>query len=403
MKPPHLLSSRSTLARVFVSASLGFVVCFQCADGTSALAKENKEKADEEVDFLGLAARLIADNKVDRAAQMLLQFDKAAEGADLAKYHTLQGLVHLKQGSARDAIVSFESAIKAGQADPAIHLYLAQAHFSLKDYKKTISHLKSAGPAAKESPAAFGILAQSHFELKEYEPAFKALDGGRAAFPQDRSLLRTKIFYLVELGLYQEVTALSENYLKAKDIDESEYIALSEALRRGRQTARAQSILGQARLRFPESTQVAVQLAHTYVDEQKPLSAAMLFEDAARFDPKYSLEAAELYKQAGRTELALALNSRITDQKEKLKQRLSLMLEGQRFEIVLGMLPALSRVGLMADDNVRYATAFAAYKLGEFEQAETLLRPIKDPELFRASTGLRKAMSSCRESGWECF
>lgn len=368
-----------------------------------AYAKDSKKKDEEEVDYLSLAARLIADDKIDRASQMLRQVDLQAEDVDLQKFHTLSGLVHLKQGAAKEAIDSFDAAVAAGQDDLAVHLYLAQAHFSLKNYQKTIEHLHKAGPAAKESPAAFGILAQAHWELKQPAKSFSALDEGIRTFPKDNSLLRSKIFYLVELGLYQEVVALSGEYLKRPEIGENEYIAISEALRRGKQVDKARAILGQAKLQYPESSQVAVQLAHTYVDDGKPLIGAMLFEDASRLDPKYALEAAELYKQAGRSQLALTLNGRVVDQKEKLKQRLSLLLAAERFEVIPAMAPALSRNGLLSDDNVRYALAYAYFKLGDFTETEKHLRPIKDPGLFRAATQLRKAMSNCREAGWECF
>ena len=334
---------------------------------------------------------------------MLDQVDLTNEEVDVKKFYTLKGLVLLKQNNAESAVKNFELAVKNGQAEPAIFLYLAQAHFILKNYRATIDYLKQAGPAAQAAPGVFGILAQAHWELKEKAEALDALDRGINKFKDDTSLLRVKIFYLVDLGLFQEVIALTENYLTKAGIGASEYIAVAEALRRGSQTEKARLIMGQARLRFPEDTQVIVQLAHTYVDDELYLSAAMLFEDAARLDNKYFLEAAELYKQAGRPQLALALNSQVSDQKEKLKQRLSLLLEAERFEMVSGMDGALSRLGLLKDDNVRYALAYAFFKLGDFEKAEVELKKIKDAGLFRAATQLRQAMNNCRDAGWECY
>ncbi|MCH2109452.1 MAG: hypothetical protein MK135_08980 [Polyangiaceae bacterium] len=397
---PSPVGHRRWLRRFFI-ATLCISSSYGAWQSAPASAKDKEEESD--IDYIGLAARLIADNKIDRAQQMLDQVDLEAEDVDLIKFYTLRGMVMLKQGASLQAIENFELALKNGQEDPAIHLYLAQAHFSQKHYRKTIEHLKKAGPVAQQTPAAFGILAQAHWELDQKEEAFTALDGGIKKFPEDNSLLRVKIFYLVELELYQEVVRLSSDYLKSADIGEDEYIAIGEALRRGRQLKKARLILGQAKLRFPDSVKLPVQMAHTYVDEERPILAALLFEEASRKDPKYALEAAELYKEAGRPEVALSLNAQVIDQKDKLKQRLSLLLEAERFEMVTGMAPALSRIGLLSDDNVRYAVAYAFYKLGDFSQAEKELRIIKDPGLFRAATQLRKAMANCRDAGWECY
>ncbi len=402
--------ARRPRARLVRIALLGVLVLGVAAPGVRtlivapALAKKKKQEDESDVDYLALAARLIADEKYDRAAQMLGQVDPAQDDEfDLPKYHTLRGMVFLKRGQHEKAIQSFEASLKAGQKDPAIHLYLAQSHFNLKQYQKTIIHLKKAGPAAQQSPAGFGMLAQAYWELKRYDEAFTALDRGVRKFPDDSDLLRTKIFYLVDLELYQEVVRLSGKYLERPNIGEEEYLAIAEALRRGNQLKKALLILGQARLKYPLSAKVPVQMAHVYNDQQRPLLAAMMFEAASRIDQKFLLEAAEMYKEAGRSELALALNAQIVDQKEKLKQRLSLLLEAERFSMITGMSEALSRLGLLSDQNVRYALAYAYYKLQDLEKAEYHLRRIKDPELFRAAAGLRKAMANCKDAGWECY
>ncbi len=390
---------------VLLSFPLMGLLAFQfvATTPTALAAKKSKKEKEDQIDYIALAARLIADGHEDRAQQMLDQVDLLNEEVDVKQFYTLKGLVLLKQNNAEAAVKNFELAVKNGQTEPAIFLYLAQAYFILKNYQETIEYLKKSGPAAEAAPGAFGILAQAHWELKEPALALNALDSGIKKFTEDTSLLRVKIFYLVELGLFQEVIAMTEGYLTKAGIGASEYIAIAEALRRGSQQEKARLIMGQARLRFPENTQVIVQLAHTYVDDDRPLSAAMLFEDAARLDNKYFLEAAELYKQAGRPQLALTLNSQVVDQKEKLKQRLSLLLEAERFELVSGMDDSLSRLGLLEDDNVRYALAYAYYKLGDFGKAESELKRVKDASLFRAATQLRQAMNNCRDAGWECY
>ena len=63
----------------------------------------------------------------------------------------------------------------------------------------------------------------------------------------------------------------------------------------------------------------------------------MLLERVARTEPKYVVEAAELFRRSGRLERALFLNKRIADQKAKIKQRLQILLELERFEMIVAM------------------------------------------------------------------
>src|SRR5690606_13140073 len=150
------------------------------------------------------------------------------------------------------------------------------------------------------------------------------------------------------------------------DIKAEEYVAIAEALRSAKAYERAQLLMEGARLRYPENENILVQLAHCYLDAGRHIPAAMVFEDAARINPKYTLEAAELYKEAGLLHRAHWLNARVVDQKAKTKQRLSLLVEGQDFEAVTAMLPKLSRLGLLSDENMRYAVAYAYFKTGQF-------------------------------------
>lgn len=195
---------------------------------------------------------------------------------------------------------------------------------------------------------------------------------------------------------------VGQQYLSREDVTADDYVAVGEGLRRSKQFERAREILESAHLRFPESEKLLVLLAHVYLDEERPLVAAMLFEEASRLDPKYALEAAELYLRAERYERALTLNGRVLDQAAKMKQRLSILLELERYESITAMAPRLSRLGMLEDDNVRYALAYGYFKNGELESAERHLRFIRDSRLFDSAMQLRRAMDACRKAGWEC-
>jgi tetratricopeptide (TPR) repeat protein len=349
-----------------------------------------------------LAAKMIADGHYDRAEEALASVDPEAEGVDAKKLFTLRGVVYLKKQLYSAAVESFEAAVGAGQTEPVVQLYLARAHFGAKSYEKCLAALDAAGVAAASAEEAHLMRGQAHWELAQPRLSIDALNAGLSRFPDSAQLQRMKLFFLVDLGLYQEVVALSGPYLARQDVTEDDYVAVGEALRAGSQLKEAKLVLERALLRMPSSEKIGVQLAHAYLDQGQPTAAAMLFENAARANPKYHVEAAELYKQAQRLDRALSLNARIADQKAKLTQRLSLLLAKEQFEQVAAMAPGLSRLNLIADDDVRYALAFAYFHTGQFDRAEQHAKAIVDSKLFDASVELRKAIDTCRQSGWEC-
>lgn len=368
-----------------------------------AFADDSSESADaEEVNHVDLAAKLIADGHYDRAEEILTGVDPEQEGVDRKKLFTLRGVVYLKKQLYSAAVDSFEAAVDAGQSEPIVQLYLAQAYFGLRSYEKCLKALDAAGSAGASAEESHLMRAQAHWELDHAAASIEALNAGLRRLPGSGQLQRMKIFFLVELGLYQEVVDLSQAYLARPDVIEDDYVAIGEALRAGRQLSEAQLLLERAQLLFPESEKVAVQLAHGYLDAGQTTSAAMLFEGAARTNSKYYLESAELYKEARRVDRALSLNARITDQKAKLKQRLSLLLSEERFEQIAAMEPTLSRLNLLVDDDIRYALAFAYFHTGQLDLAEQHARAITQSKLFDASVELRKAIDSCRQAGWEC-
>jgi tetratricopeptide (TPR) repeat protein len=371
----------------------------------AALEKEEDEQGEaEEVNYVDLAAKMIADGHYDRAEEMLAGVDPEQAGVDRVKLFTLRGIVYLKKQLFQAAAEAFEAAIAAGQKEPVVRLYLAQSYFGTAQYDECLKALDAAGSAAASVEEAHLMRGRSHWELGHKAESIAALNVGLDRYPTSPLLQRARIFFLVELGLYQEVVAASASYLSRADVTEDDYVAVGEALRAGKQLTDAQRLLEGALLRFPESEKLALQLAHCYLDDGKPAAAALVFEHAARASDsgKYYLEAAESYKQGQRLERALSLNARIPDQKSKVKQRLSLLLAQEEFEQVATLSPVLSRLNLLADDDIRYALAYAYFNTGQLDLAEQQAKSIRQSKLFDASVELRRAIDTCRRSGWEC-
>ncbi len=388
--------------RALAAAWLAGVAWFVAPGASMADDAKGRAPAAEEIDHLAIAATLIRDGNHERAEGVLRQVSIGQPGLNLPRYYTLLGLAQLEQGHHVPASESLRTAIAKGQTDPVVYSYLAQSLYALKRWDGVVDALRKAGEAGRRAPALFLMRARAHWEMRERSRAVAVLSDGAAAFPGNAEIERAKLTYLIDLGLFQEVARLGTTYLGRPAATAEDCAVVAEGLRRSKQLEQATQVLEAARLRFPGETKLTVLLAHTYLDLGRPLAAAMLLEEASRKDSSLTLDAAELYQRAGRTHQALALNARVVDQKAKIKQRLSILIGQERYEEVASLEGRLSRLGLLADQNVRYALAYACFKTGQLDAAEAQLKHLTDAKLFQQALELRRAMQACRDAGWEC-
>jgi tetratricopeptide (TPR) repeat protein len=371
-----------------------------------ALACGTPVRADnsaDEVDFLALASLMLRDGNIDRAMVALDQFDTQAEGADLVRYYTLYGMVHMRGNKLEPARDAFERAVAAGEAEAVVHVYLAQVNYQLEDYAAAITSLDRAGAAVERVPSVYHMRAQCYWLLDNAVMALATLDQAAVLFPEDVTFLRRKVFYLVDLGLFQEATILGQQYLDKSAGKLEDYIALGNALRASGELEEAARLLEYAQLLFPGSPEVRKVLAHVYIEREQLSAAADILHQAALLQPDLLGEAAELYRRSGQAYRALILNSQLTDQPEKLRQRLALYLQLESFEQAAAMELPLKRIGLLEDEDLRYAIAYALFKTGEFAAAEQHLAALNRPDLFRKAAELRRAIQDCKDDRWKCL
>ncbi len=361
------------------------------------------EEPEDDLEYLSLAALLIGDGNYERAQQALASVDTDDETVDLIRYHTLSGLVALNLNELPRAVSEFEAAIDAGQTEPIVWLYLAQAHFGQQQYQETLSALDQAGEQATQLPSVYMMRSQAHWELGDYESAWQVLGQGRLQFP-DRAgdFARRQVFLLVDQGLYQAAAEQGRMFLETQQADTDDAIAIGNALRQSGQYDEAARILEMARLEALDNTTLAQVLSHTYLDQNMLLPAADVMNQASAFDPGLVAEAAELYRRAGWLMQALTLNGQVIDQERKFKQRLAIFIEMGRFDQAAGMHNDLARVGLLNDEDIRYALAFAYFRIGNFEASEAQLVQLTRADLFRKATELRRVMEQCAEEPWLC-
>jgi len=361
------------------------------------------EEAEVEVDYVELAAVLVRDGEYARAAEALKNVDSNAETLDAIKYHTVVGLVALEQQQLEQAAEAFAAAIAAGQDDPLIHLYRAQAWFGLERYDDAIKAIDAAGEAVNGLSGAWLMRAHAQWMLGRREAALNTLGGASARFPENTSFQRRQVFYLIEAGLYQEAAEHGRRYLTRVEGKPDDFVAIGTALRRGKSYDEALRFLEAARIKHPADGNIIKALAQTWLERGDPLAAAEILVQQAERDPSLLGEAAELFRRAGHPQRALSLNARVTDSARKHKQRLGLLVELKRFDEVAGMEAALYRAGLMGDEDLRYALAYAHFQGGDFARAEGHLTALTRPELFRKATELRRLMADCSADRWSCI
>lgn len=362
-----------------------------------------------EVDYLALASLMLRDGNLERALTALDNVDLETEGVDLVRYHTLRGMTHMRRKEPEAARDALARAVAAGESDPnrdvdaVVFIYLAQVNYSLEDYAGAISALERAGSAVERIPSVYHMRAQAHWLLGEKTRAIAVLDQASQVFPEDASFQRRKVFYLVDLGFFKEAVVQGKAYLERSEGKVEDYIALGSALRASGELDEAAVLLEQAQLAFPGSADVKKVLAHVYIERGENSAAADLLFQAALLEPALLPEAAELYRRAGQPFRALNLNTQIVDQKEKMRQRLALYLELGNYEQAAAMDIPLRRVGLLSEEDLRYAVAYSHFKIGEFALAEEHLAQLKRPDLFRKAAELRRAIQDCAEDRWKCL
>lgn len=379
-------------------------------------AQDGGGRAGSDLDYLELTARLIGDGYYDRAERALRNVDPQDEAADPARYYTLGGLVHLRRGRSGPAAESFQAALAAHDAVPEterdagqedarklVALYLGQAQFERAHYAEALEALNAAGERADVIAAVQALRAQAHWELGNRVAAIASLNTGTARFPDDQQFLRRKVFYLIDMGFHQRAAELGKRYLSQAQASPEDYLAIGRALRRSGQLDEALRILERGRLGFPGASVLGVELAHAYVDHGQTRTGADLLSAVAMRDRQYRLQAAELQRRAGRLQRALMLNADVMDQAAKLRQRLSLLVDTERWSEAAAMGDALRRNGLLESDDLRYAWAYSLFKDGNYDAADSALGGIAAGDSFRKATELRRIMEQCREARWKCL
>ncbi len=365
------------------------------------LAEETEQNLDD-VNYLELASLMLKDNNIERAESALSQVDVNVADFDLQRFHIITGLLQVRKGENQAAIDAFVAAKKLGEVDSVINVYLAQSAFATEQYQLTLSALDDAGTTIQKIPSVYHMRGQAHWLLKQHEMALAVMKQASLIFPEDASFPRRKIFYLIELGLNSTAAEQGLEYLEKHQADATDYVAIGNALRASGNLILAIRFLERAQLKFVNNQEITKALAATYISNQSYHTAAQLVHKLALTDNSLLSEAAELYRRAGQRNMALTMNSLVENQEQKLKQRLGLLIELENYEQAANMENDIKRVRIDSDENILYAMAFALFKVGDYDKAESYLSRITDTQLFQKAVEVRKIMADCADETWRC-
>ena len=377
------------------------------ADARKGDKRKGPPTAQEDLDRLVVAAVLLGDGHADRALRILEEVDLEAmretRDWDDARYHHLLGRARFTLGATEGAIEAFQTAVEAGSENPDTFLYLAQAQQSLGEHEAALASLDGAGEAAWSLPGGFMIAARSLTALERYDEAWDTLQAGRAAFAREVAFDRELLYLLIKLELYQEARVVGDRYLDRRPEEPSAWIAVGESLRQSGNLEEAAAILEAARVRFPDEVDAYTRLARTYQDLGVPGACGSVLQLAAELDPELAGPAAECFRDAGRLEQALYMNSLVPDPVVKARIRLGLLVRAEAWGQAVALLPRLERLGLLEEDPVAYASAYVLFQVGQYDRAEEMLKRIRDARLFKDATTLRKAMADCQANPGSCL
>lgn len=413
----------------------------------STLLFSKSEVEQVQPNHIEIATIMFYDGKYDKALKELRLAKKEQKEIDWSKYYSMQGMIYLKKEKYPTAIKMLKRAIletqkkvytppkieeekakylfsffstpkkklkkKAPTFNPeklrkdtitGLYIYLSQAYYRNKQYLNTVYALNKAGKKGRDKASLFTLRAECYWKAGKKGKAISTLTKGSRLFPKDTTLIKQKYYHFAELGLYQSAIATAKAYMrKLSKKDVTEYTSLAQMLSSAGQEMEAIKILEEAKLLFPRSAKVTMLLGYLYNKKEMPNTTADLFEYSSYFDKKYTKEAAEMYRRNGELSHALYLNTKMSDKVEKIKQKVAIYVDRGEFEKVVGLKNAMGRYGILEDDNMRYALAYAYYIIKDYKEAEIHLKKINDNELFSKATIIRKNIEKCKNNSLECI
>jgi len=356
----------------------------------------------EKIDYVNLAATLIKDGYIQRAKTVLTKVNIKKPDFDFITYYTLKGIVFHKTSYPAISNIFFDAAIKKGQQNKSIYLYIARNHWQRMEYQQVIDAINAAAQVAKDDAQMFVLKAEAYKNLDDMNSAWAVLDEGLVQHPGFSRFYIQKFYYLLELGYYLAAQEYAQKYLKSENYSAKEYLAVSYALRENRQFDLAARLLEEGAIKYSNDDKIIELLGQVYIDQNKYLMAALVFDWASIHHQRFAHRAATLFLKAGDPVRSLQLNRRIAKQDDKFRQRIGIDIYLEDYESMVAKTESLKRYDLLKEDNIVYALAFAYFMNGEYDKSKAYLQGIKDSLLFKKSSYLMQQIEKCKNDSLAC-
>jgi len=356
----------------------------------------------EKIDYVKLGSTLVKDGYIQRAKAVLEKADIKKSDFDFATYYTLKGIVFHKTSYPAISNIFFNAAIKSGQENKSIYLYMARNFWQRMEYQKVIDTLDKAGTVAKENAQMFVIKAEAYKQLGKMDLAWKVLDEGILLHPGFTRFYRQKFYYMLELGYYQAAREYAQAYLKSENYSAKEYVAVAFALRESKQYELAAQLLEEGAIKYQNNDKILELLGQVYIDQQEYLMAALVFDWASIRHPRFAHKAAALFLKADNPVRSLQLNRRISKQGDKFRQRIGIDIYLEDYESMVAKSEALKRYDLLKEDSIVYALAFAYFSIGNYDKSRSYLKNITDNQLFKKASYLLQKIEKCQNDPLAC-
>lgn len=359
--------------------------------------------AEEPVDYVNLGATLLKDGYTQRAKTVLDKVDVRQEGFDFSRYYTLKGVLLYKLSYPTLSNIFFDAAVEHGQENPSILLYVAKNHWQLQNYSDVVAALDKAGDVAKQDEQMLMIKAEAYKQQDMFEAAWGVLDEGIALFPESAKFYRQKFYYLLELGFFQRALHYAEQYLISQQYSPKDYLAIAYALRENAQHDAAAALLEEGVIKHGDDPKLVELLGQVYIDQEKYLMAALVFDWASIEHPKFAHKAATLFLKARQPIRSLQLNRRVAAQDEKFKQRIGIDIFLDDYETLVAKTPVLKRYNLLDEDSIVYALGYGYFQIGDYDNAKKYLKQVTDNQLFSKATHIFQQIEKCQDEPFECY
>jgi hypothetical protein len=344
-------------------------------DPTSARAIAHRN---EELLSSGEAA--LADGDAATALARALAVNAADRRLSHARHLLLRGRARARLGLADDAARDLRAA-RAGLAPtdertPQIGREIATVERSRGAFDACADELIAVERSAPLSDDDAVLLATC---LRGTSRATDAHDVLRGRTANAARSLRARA--LLEDGLpllAREDVAVLLPGLAAADL-----LAFAQAFRTAGDVRYARALVDAAVARFPEDVDVAAALAAADDGGTRAARAAWLVDGLA-----------DRLRLDGRAPAAwrAALSG---DDAGRLRARLALLVDDRSWDRVVALAPRLRAAGLV-DDEVAYALSFAAFSVGQLDDADAALDGVASAAGFARATELRAAIAACR-------